>query len=342
MKRIVSVDLFRLLAILAIIALHTKPFDARPDTDYQTLEILINQLARFAVPFFFIMSGYFWGRKVREGIDPFPLSTKYIKRIFFIFVGWNLIYLLPTNFGTITVHGLLGPVKVVWWHLQELFSNPLLLILEGTKEHLWFLVSLMIAIAISAVFVKRQWKSVLLVFSILLYVLGVLAKSYADTPVGITIGIDSRYGPFFSTCLFVIGYLLSGQSPNSRWLIYGAIILLFSTLAHFTEIYFLWKWFGTSLTIHEYVFSTAFMGMGMAMMALSNHPILQNSYYGDLGKKTLGIYAIHAIYVDMFQVLDWQIHSVLWEIGYLIMVCVLSIISVNLMAKYKYTQKLVM
>lgn len=61
-SRIESVDLFRLLAIFCVIMIHAKPFLGSTlfgcgVNNY--LGIFINQISRFAVPFFFTISGFF-------------------------------------------------------------------------------------------------------------------------------------------------------------------------------------------------------------------------------------------------------------------------------------------
>jgi surface polysaccharide O-acyltransferase-like enzyme len=55
MSRIDSVDTVKLIAITAVIAIHTNPFSHNTEnvsSIYYCLNIIINQLARFAVPFF--------------------------------------------------------------------------------------------------------------------------------------------------------------------------------------------------------------------------------------------------------------------------------------------------
>jgi len=67
LDRIKSVDVIRLLAITAVIVIHTSTFKNIPGDLYENLFIILNQLSRFAVPFFFVIAGYFWGKKIRSG-----------------------------------------------------------------------------------------------------------------------------------------------------------------------------------------------------------------------------------------------------------------------------------
>jgi len=276
-ERIESVDVFRVLAIISVIAIHSSPFrvDVIDSSEvYRYLDVLINQLSRFAVPFFFIISGYFWGLKVRKGDDPISSGLVMGKRISILFLVWCFIYLLPLNFGSISEYGVLGPIKVVYWNISNLINEPVPLLIEGTKVHLWFLVGLLFALSISALLIKNEQTKLLIILSVLLYMFGILAKAYSNTPIGLNIDFNTRNGPFFSCILFVTGYLLSGKLINEKWLYSGLMVFLLGTVLHFSEIYILWAFFETSPR-QDYVIGTYFMGTGIAMMALSNHRMLK-------------------------------------------------------------------
>lgn len=110
MNRMKSVDVFRFFAIIGIIAIHTTPFNLSPSDEneiYNFIAITINPLARSAVPFLFTISGYFWGKKIRNGYEPIPLSYKMAKRLSTIFLIWCFIYLLPYNLGAFYNYGIL-------------------------------------------------------------------------------------------------------------------------------------------------------------------------------------------------------------------------------------------
>jgi len=342
-NRIESVDIFRLIAIVAVIIIHTTPFRSDDGVTNETsryLDVIFNQIARFAVPFFFVISGYFWGVKIRNGGDPISTSLYMAKRIIIIFVAWCFIYLLPYNFNYIYEYGVWGTIKVSYWHIRDLIQYPLTLLMQGTKNHLWYLVGLLCAILISTFFAQIKQIKMLVILSIFLYLFGVLAKSYVDTPMGIHLDFNTRNGPFFSTFLFVTGYLLSGKNINTNWVFYGLSVFCMGSVLHFTEIYYLWEIFGTS-THHDYVIGTYFMGVGVAMAALSNHPALKNKALSKIGQMTLGIYAVHFIFVDLLRPIDKTLNSDLWEAGYVLAVLVLSIVTSLALCKNKITKQII-
>ena len=167
-----------------------------------------------------------------------------------------------------------------------------------------------------------------------------MAKAYAGTPIGINIAFNTRNGPFFGTLLFVSGYMISGSFANIKWLKYGFLICCFGIVLHFSELYVLWKYFETT-PIQDYLVGTYFMGVGIAIASLSNHPVLQNSALSSIGQMALGIYAVHFIFVDIFNPIDKRLDSPFWEIGYVVFVLILSIITVTFLSRIKVVRKIV-
>lgn len=343
MQRIESVDILRLIAITAVIAIHTKPFEqplATHNDIYTYLYYVINQFARFAVPFFFAISGYFFGLKIRAGHDALLTANVMAKKVIIIFLAWSFIYLLPYNISSIYELGFLGPIKISYWNVVDLINSTSLILWQGTKIHLWFLIGLLCAVYISAFFIHKQQVAVLLIVSIMLYIFGMLAKSYSASPIGIEIDFDTRNGPFFSLLLFTSGYLLSGLSPSTRWAKRGFGIFVGGVILHFSESYILWDLYGTKAE-HDYVIGTYFMGIGVAIIALSNHKHLRSNKLSGLGKVTLGIYASHHIFVDLFAGIDTRYNNAYWEIGYVFLVLILSIAFTLLLTKNPFMKKIV-
>lgn len=102
------------------------------------------------------MAGYFFGVKTCGKVNDVPSVTlKMLRRLVLIFVAWSLVYLLPYNLSAVFEYGPMGPLKVAYWNLTSLMSDPMRAILEGGKVHLWFLVTLGCAVAITGALVCR-------------------------------------------------------------------------------------------------------------------------------------------------------------------------------------------
>jgi serine/alanine racemase len=88
-KQYYCVDLFKFICALMVVAIHIAPLSS-----YSTLINygIQNYLARVAVPFFFVASGYFLFRKTSyENFDK-TIPLAYAKRIFRLYVIWTVIY----------------------------------------------------------------------------------------------------------------------------------------------------------------------------------------------------------------------------------------------------------
>ncbi len=101
--RIASIECGRFLAIVAVMMIHSSPF-ANPfdptlwsEPFYLYLGGAINQLCRFAVPFFFLCSGFFLQPKL-EGAGRWGALWRYCRPLLLLWVSWSLLYLLiPFN-----------------------------------------------------------------------------------------------------------------------------------------------------------------------------------------------------------------------------------------------------
>jgi surface polysaccharide O-acyltransferase-like enzyme len=341
--RIQSVDTFRLLAIFAVIVIHTTPFSKNSVAIGTSLDLalVLNQLARFAVPYFFLISGYFWATKFSNG-EPLRKPTLVMaKRIVAIFLAWSVIYLLPTNLVEALKYGPIGPVKTVYWNIADALSDPVLLLFQGTKVHLWFLVGLLTCLAISGLLLSRGMIRSLIVLSLLLYVVGLLGKAYADTPVGFHATFNFRNGPFFGLIFFVTGYLLHRLKPKASWFLWGTAIGSLGVCLHFGEIYALHSYWGTSMS-QDYLVGTYFVGVGVGLMALSDLPFLRVPLLSFFGPLVLGVYAVHFVFVDMLHPLDKELTGIaIWEIAYPVTVLVLSTLTAYGMSRVRIFRPIV-
>ena len=342
-QRMDTVDSIKLLAIVSVIALHTLPFmgEAYRDDPWYGLGVVINQFARFAVPFFFVISGYFWGKKIIAGGPLSEVSRGMAARLLLIFVAWSIIYLLPYNLSAIIELGPLGPFEQAFWRGYNLLHDPQRLLFEGSKVHLWFLVGLLCALLISHAMIALGAGMALPGLALVLYVVGVLGGAYASTPLGLSMDFDTRNGPFFASLLFVAGYALARHEPRRHWLWSGVLVFVCGWLLQSIELFVLVEYFAADL-LQDYVFGTFLMGPGAAMMALSNHPWLQWGRLSATGRLTLGIYAVHLIFVDIIRPFDAVLVSPWWELGHLGLVFVLSVFMASLLAASPRFRRIVM
>lgn len=343
MSRIQSVDVCRLIAIFAVILIHTLPFSPpKPEINGRFGELgwAINQATRFAVPFFFIVAGYFWALKQRTSADPDADSWAMGRRIALLFVVWSLIYLLPFDIQAMRQHGLLGPAKMFYWNVVNWLADPVELVLQGSKLHLWFLPALLSALAVCAFAMRRGWHRGLAIVAVLMFTAGLLSKAYSQTALGFHLPFDARNGPFMATMLFGIGVFLSRRTAAPGWLLSGSALFAAGMAIQVAELYWLSQLYGTA-PYQDFTFGTCLMGIGFAMAALSNHRWLQSRRFGGIGQYTLGIYAVHMVFVDLLRGVRTVLVSPLWELAYPMIVLALSVAAVLLMARSPILRRIV-
>lgn len=343
MSRIESVDVLRLIAIIAVIVIHTTPFEALslPHGNAFDWATVLNQAARFAVPVFFVLSGYFWATKFNDAREVSAPSLKMAKRIAILFGGWSVIYLFPFDIFNAFSFGVLGPIKVTYWNLLNAADRPLTTLLAGTKDHLWFLPGLLCSLAIAALLLRLQLHRALILLAVALYLVGLAGKAYSDTPLGFHMAFNFRDGPFFSLLFFVTGYLLQGCQTRRLWLPLGGALFVLGLCLHFTELFILQTYWATTMS-QDYVLGTYFWGTGAALIALANPSWLQSSRLAASGPFVLGIYASHYIFVDLLHPLELRFAGVaVWDIAYVVVVFLLSYGLARALARHARTRWLV-
>jgi len=295
--RIASLDTLRVLAIFAVVVGHSEPFrSARYGESVRLIGEVYSQVARFCIPFFFAVSAYFFVRRLREGAAAGATLWRYLKRLLAIFVGWSAIYLilglLPSG-REINDYGFLKGWGVsVTDKLHDVAAKgPLLLALEGTKEHLWFLPSLMVSLAILALFYGTRRERYLLPFAGAVYAVGLLAGAYAPTPIGLaegfSIGLNTRDGPFFGLIFVALGAWLVDRKPLSTpWAWTMAICGL--AMMHM-EAFSLKHFCGSDPWNIDYVVGTVPYGLGVFMLALRYPNLGRGTVWPQLGQLTLGV-----------------------------------------------------
>lgn len=155
-----GIDWLRLAAAILVIAIHTSPLADFSETgDF----ILTRVLARIAVPFFFMTSGYFLLSRYH---DSDRKLRHFLKKTGWIY-GASILLYLPLNFR----NGYFSQSQL----LPELLKD---LIFDGTMYHLWYLPASMLGMLIAWKLVEKLDFSKGLVTALLLYLVGLFGDSY--------------------------------------------------------------------------------------------------------------------------------------------------------------------
>jgi surface polysaccharide O-acyltransferase-like enzyme len=300
--RLVAIDTLRFVAIVAVIVIHVYPAG-----DGELFGRILNQLARFAVPCFFVISGYFFFKKTTDDIpSSFSYFVNYGLKIIYIYLLWYVIFaylplVLPDNWGNIEQHGFLyeflNESKLI---ATELKSHLLYYLLAGGRaDHLWFLPALGMGIFLLYLAIYFDVLILGAIFSFALYILAILMGPYVNSGIGIDIGMGSRNGPFFSSFYVFAGALIAKYSINISQNKSLAIALIGMVL-HLIESFFLESVYGIPVRSHNFGFATAVFSLGVFLYAFSK-PSLGSGFKLDLlGKYVMGIYVSHYLFITLF------------------------------------------
>ena len=196
-----SLDLFRIIAAILVIAIHTSPLTSvNPDLDF----FLTRILARVAVPFFFMTTGQFLltGRLDKTRAYDYRIVV-WIRKMLLLYFAATLLYL---------------PVSIYAGQLSKITPAGMLkrIFFDGTFYHLWYFPACIIGVLLLVGLSRLCTERLLLVIATLLYIYGLLGDSYygfaIKVPVlsnivnrGFTVWSYTRNGLFFAPLFLLIG-----------------------------------------------------------------------------------------------------------------------------------------
>ncbi len=181
-KRYAGLDYFRLVAALLIVSIHTFPLlSISPEANF----FLTHVLARVAVPFFLMTTGFFLMPGITNEKEAVKQKTNlnsknifdtktvnktrlnvFIKKTALLYGAAILLY-LPVNIYTGAIKELLSPAGIIKG-----------LVFEGTFYHLWYLPASILGVIIVCGLYSKLKPGAVLGVTTFLYLLALLGDSY--------------------------------------------------------------------------------------------------------------------------------------------------------------------
>ncbi|HOW42791.1 MAG TPA: acyltransferase family protein [Candidatus Omnitrophota bacterium] len=340
--RITSIDSFKVIAIFAVICIHTRPFKysgiSYLNDNLLFISKLINVSCRFAVPFFFIVTGYFWGEALKQGEKIEGLLKKTVLKLVKSYLFWMTVYaFFPEGFmDAILKDGLLiGLKKSFEANTLVLIKEHLLgFVLRGTSFHLWFIPALLFAVIFLALCIKLRKAIYILPISIALYVLGLVGGTYSKFFSGLPFTYDTRNGPFMGTLFVALGWVFSyyGVKKYVNW--YCAfLVLCVGLVMQLIE-------FKMSGFLFDYAIGTVPYASGFFLLALSK-PEMKFFIY-NLGRFTAGIYFAHIFFLNLFLPFQVFVLPWVWDLTFCFVIMFATSGAVLLMQKNKLLKQFVL
>lgn len=338
-RRITSLDLFKVLAIFAVVTIHSQPFSPKsPYISDTRLGVVVDLCCRFAVPFFFMVSGYFFAEKVSKGSRPIVVFGTSAKRLISVYVVWCLFYfLVPLNYLASVPKNWFQAVLNNW---QDYAPSGAHLLLNGTYDVLWFLPALIIALLVLTLSHRFGWKRYLAHLSIALYGVGLLWGSYSALwfPGGASeLAINTRNGPFFGTPFVVLGWVIfqrqkeKGKVVRPLWAI---AIALSGLLLQFIEASWLMHKDLPPNGEFDYLIGTVVFSTGIFLLALSKPYLADGWPVLNWSRYTLGVFLFHPIILNLVKFVLQDYSNLFVEVGEPVVIYFISLGIVVLAARY--------
>ncbi len=181
-KTYAGIDRFRLVAAVLVVAIHTSPLtDLGNTADF----VLTRVLARVAVPFFFMVSGFFLFPKTADSRPSPGRLLPFLRKTALLYLVAIALY-LPLNLYTGTYQDWRSPARA----LSDLVFN-------GTFYHLWYLPAALLGAALVWLLLKRLKAGTALAACLVLYAVGLFGDSWYGLAARVP-ALNSFYNALFS------------------------------------------------------------------------------------------------------------------------------------------------
>lgn len=297
-ERFHSIDSTRIVAMAFVVAIHTDPF--RGLGGYGNLvNFVIDSVARFAVPFFFMTSGYLFARKTTDG-NATSYVGKQVTALSSLYV-LGLLLASPVFLAGALVDEGTGSGGVVRTAVRELagFVSPLELFYYGDSVSviLWFLPALIYSLLLIYGLDRLEVTRYLLPVSLGFHVVGLLASSYG---MFLAVPIEHRDALFFGFFYTSLGYYVgdSDWRPDAEWSRRYLWATGFFAAFNLGERYVLGyvlsgETFAQGVYTASYTVGTALLSISLFLFLLSRPALGAGTPLPSWGGYAVGIYVVH-------------------------------------------------
>lgn len=299
----IILDIAKLICAFLIVGIHTNLFW---ESNVELNFLFVQVLPRIAVPFFFMISSYFFAKGIekREEKQRKEYVRKKITYLIKLYIQITIVYII--------VLFIKGDINITWstmgHHITTFFAR-------GSYYHLWFLIAL---IYNTILYNKlRKYNKIIFLISILCYVLGILFHSYRfiiqeNSLFRWLFNHSYLYDTFrgivtYAFPFYWLGVIIARIKPIDKKTV--KIGMIVSIILFFIEIYTLHNFnYNKSYTITIFLYPMCFFVFYQLTMIqrTSNLKI-------DLGKISLLIYLLHPLMIEIvikvFKLLKIEVSS---------------------------------
>lgn len=208
-KIVYGLDIYKWVCAFLIVFLHTYNRDLGEVGNW-----FWNVITSIGVPFFFIVSGFFYAKGLKQTSYSKEYFLKYFKRLVIMYMAWTIITLPVSWLCVVRGHPDYSfPLKMVYLFRMIFFS--------GSCGIYWYVLALICCSAIIYSCMKRGWGVLLYIIAVFLFGVGVwYDSSYNDNNIVFYL-IHAVFGSernFFNVGLFYmcIGHFLANHEHSLK------------------------------------------------------------------------------------------------------------------------------
>ena len=272
--------------------------------------IFLDVIARWAVPFFFVVSGYLAAGTTRS---PIAETKRVISRIGKPYLFWVCFYfiVLPKSPDPLSVKDILR-----------------VFLLGGPAIHLWFLPALGISLILFRCIQQYSAKNII-VIAILLYIFGLFVGAYA--PSDLKLPFNPRNGPFLSVPMVLAGALY--RRVQSMTLSRACASLFVCFILYFMEVYFF-----RPRQLDQVIMTSAIGFLPLPIALALNGPF--SKAFSFLGQYAFGFYLVHLLIVFEIERFFYPTDS-MTLMAFILLVSMLALLITFMLWQFKLTRQLV-
>ena len=220
------IDIFKLISAVLVVFIHAN------DTPNVHVDLIVKSFSRFAVPFFFVVSGFFFKKGLDRANSKRDYFFKYQKKLILIYVFWALVN-IPLQLNTyLNLYSDASAIKILL-----LMCRRILLCGSG---FVWYILAMIEAAVVIYLIDKYKKRWALVALIILGLILGIIFDSFNDVLSGTPLGLINNlfYNIFSWSNNFImkgipfmgLGYLFAIKIPKIKlsisWLLFCTASIL--------------------------------------------------------------------------------------------------------------------
>lgn len=304
------IDAARFIGFCAVTLLHFTVVE--PGAAFGAMNV-VNAATRFAVPIFFMITGYLLAGSTRT---PEEVISRYARRLIPIFVFWEGLYYLVDFFVL--------PLRPGGGFADNVLDEVLNTLLHGGLAfHLWFLPWLLMTVAMFVVLHARLGVRRLFPVAALFYLIGLAVGPYSIESgvypyLSYMTATPESYGardtPFFGFFFVWFGYFVAaGGIPFRLSPAVLACIAVAGFLSQLGEAGLIARHAAAAgyptAEKYDFLFGTAFYAAAMFLLIVRHLPQTISDRLAPLGRYALGMYCLHGFFAivlpDRVQITAW-------------------------------------